>query len=103
MPNERREAQVEVLLEVGMGDAGREHGQIRAFNFSGYDATKTVPTVVLRNEDYGRITRIMAEREHQVTVRIRRAVDLRKLVVTTRAVEASSRIQLRLHLSRQSR
>jgi hypothetical protein len=45
---------------VRVNDAGREHGQIRAFNFNGYDATKTVPTVVLRNEDYGRITRIMA-------------------------------------------
>jgi carboxypeptidase Q len=45
---------------VRINDAGREHGQIRAFNFSGYDETKTVPTVVLRNEDYGRITRILA-------------------------------------------
>jgi carboxypeptidase Q len=46
---------------VRVNDAGREHGQIRAFNFSGYDETKTVPTVVLRNEDYGRITRILAD------------------------------------------
>jgi carboxypeptidase Q len=45
---------------VRVNDAGREHGQIRAFNYSGYDVTKTVPTVVLRNEDYGRITRILA-------------------------------------------
>jgi Zn-dependent M28 family amino/carboxypeptidase len=42
-------------------DAGREHGQIRAFSYSGYDPAKTVPTVVLRNEDYGRITRIIAD------------------------------------------
>ena len=33
---------------------------IRAFSFSGYDSAKTVPTVVLRNEDYGRITRLVA-------------------------------------------
>src|SRR5262249_58591454 len=46
---------------VRVNDAGREHGQIRAFNFTGYDATKTVPTVVMRNEDYGRITRILAD------------------------------------------
>ena len=46
---------------VRINDAGREHGQIRAFNFTGYDATKTVPTVVMRNEDYGRITRILAD------------------------------------------
>jgi hypothetical protein len=52
------------LLEQGAAvrvlDAGREHGQIRAFSFSGYDVTKTVPTVVLRNEDYGRIVRLIA-------------------------------------------
>ena len=46
---------------VRINDAGREHGQIRAFNYSGYDPTKTVPTVVLRNEDYGRIARILAD------------------------------------------
>ena len=45
---------------VRVNDAGREHGQIRAFSFSGYDSSKTVPTVVLRNEDYGRITRLVA-------------------------------------------
>jgi hypothetical protein len=47
-------------VAVRINDAGREHGQIRAFNYSGYDETKTVPTVVLRNEDYGRIARILA-------------------------------------------
>src|SRR6185436_11806863 len=46
---------------VRVNDAGREHGQIRAFNYSGYDAAKTVPTVVLRNEDYGRIMRLLAD------------------------------------------
>ncbi len=45
---------------VRVNDAGREHGQIRAFNYAAYDTTRTVPTVVLRNEDYGRITRILA-------------------------------------------
>jgi Zn-dependent M28 family amino/carboxypeptidase len=45
---------------VRVNDAGREHGQIRAFSFGGYDSAKTVPTVVLRNEDYGRITRLVA-------------------------------------------
>jgi hypothetical protein len=44
---------------VRVNDAAREHGQIRAFNFSGYDPSKTVPTVVLRNEDYGRIMRLV--------------------------------------------
>lgn len=46
---------------VRVNDAAREHGQIRAFAFAGYDPSKTVPTVVLRNEDYGRITRLLAD------------------------------------------
>jgi hypothetical protein len=48
-------------VAVRINDAGREHGQIRAFNYTGYDEAKTVPTVVLRNEDYGRIVRILAD------------------------------------------
>jgi len=53
-------------VAVRVEDAGREHGQIRAFGAPGYrdanfDATKSVPTVVLRNEDYGRIVRILAD------------------------------------------
>ncbi len=42
-------------------DAGREHGQIRAFNNRTFDVTKAVPTVVLRNEDFGRISRLVAD------------------------------------------
>jgi carboxypeptidase Q len=45
---------------VRINDAGREHGQIRAFSNSTYDVTKVVPTVVMRNEDYGRIARLLA-------------------------------------------
>jgi hypothetical protein len=44
---------------VRVNDAGREHGQIIAFDNTTYDTAKAVPTVVLRNEDYGRITRIL--------------------------------------------
>ncbi len=43
-----------------INDAGREHGQIRAFNNRTFDVAKAVPTVVMRNEDYGRISRILA-------------------------------------------
>ena len=43
-----------------VNDAGREHGQIRAFNNRTFDVAKAVPTVVMRNEDYGRLSRIMA-------------------------------------------
>jgi carboxypeptidase Q len=44
-----------------ISDAGRAHGQIIAFNNRTYDVTKAVPTVVMRNEDYGRLSRIMAD------------------------------------------
>jgi hypothetical protein len=47
--------------KVRVNDAAREHGQIIAFNNRTYDVTKAVPTVVMRNEDYGRISRILAD------------------------------------------
>lgn len=54
-----------LLLENGaavrIDDAGREHGQIRAFNNRSFDVAKIVPTVILRNEDFGRIWRILAD------------------------------------------
>jgi hypothetical protein len=55
----------EFLLKNGaivrVDDAGREHGQIRAFNNRSFDIFKVIPTVVMRNEDYGRISRILAD------------------------------------------
>jgi carboxypeptidase Q len=45
---------------VRVNDAGRDHGQIRAFHNRTFDPSKTVPTVILRNEDFGRITRLLA-------------------------------------------
>jgi hypothetical protein len=47
-------------VHARINDAGRDHGQIRAFQNNTYDPTKAPPTVVLRNEDYGRISRILA-------------------------------------------
>jgi hypothetical protein len=44
-----------------VNDAGRDHGQIRAFNNRTFDVAKAVPTVVMRNEDYGRLARLMAD------------------------------------------
>jgi carboxypeptidase Q len=44
---------------VRINDAGRDHGQIRAFNNRTYDAAKSPPTVVMRNEDYGRVWRLL--------------------------------------------
>ncbi len=46
---------------VRINDAGREHGQIRAFSNRSFDVTKSVPTVVMRNEDYGRISRLLTD------------------------------------------
>lgn len=44
---------------VRVNDAAREHGQIRAFNNRTFDVDKVVPTVILRNEDFGRISRLL--------------------------------------------
>ncbi len=55
----------EFLLANGarmrVNDARMGNGRIRAFQNRTYDIAKVVPTVVLRNEDYGRIARIMAD------------------------------------------
>ena len=44
-----------------INDAARPHGQIIAFSNRTYDVTKALPTVVMRNEDYGRLARILAD------------------------------------------
>ena len=44
---------------VQVNDAGREFRQIRAFSNSTYDLGKVPPTVVMSNEDFGRITRVL--------------------------------------------
>ncbi len=46
---------------IRVNDAGREHRQIRAFSNRTYDPAKALPTVVMSNEDYGRISRILAD------------------------------------------
>ena len=60
------DAQIEeFLLSAGarlrVNDAARDHGQIRAFANRTYDPAKALPTVVMRNEDYGRISRLLAD------------------------------------------
>ena len=47
---------------VRINDAGRDHGQIRAFDNATRDTSKAPPTVVMRNEDYGRISRLLADK-----------------------------------------
>jgi carboxypeptidase Q len=53
------------LLEGGalvrVNDAAREHRQIRAFNNRTFDLAKVIPTIVMSNEDYGRISRILGD------------------------------------------
>jgi len=59
--NERLDAMlVQSGVVVRINDAGRDHGQIRAFHNRTFDLAKVVPTIVLRNEDYGRISRLLA-------------------------------------------
>lgn len=58
--------QVDAFLKANgaamrVNDAGREFRQIRAFNNRTFDVDRVVPTVVMSNEDYGRITRILAD------------------------------------------
>src|SRR6185295_2533648 len=45
---------------VRLGDSPMAHGIIRVAQHRGYDPTKTIPEVVLRNDDYGRIERLIA-------------------------------------------
>jgi carboxypeptidase Q len=44
-----------------VNDAGRAHGVIIAQQNGTYDWTRAVPTLVMRNEDYGRISRFVAD------------------------------------------
>lgn len=44
---------------IRLNDAARELGQLITFNNRTFDLAKAVPTVVLRNDDYGRIWRIV--------------------------------------------
>ena len=75
---------------VRVNDAGRDHGQIRAFNNRTYDPAKSPPTVVMRNEDYGRIWRLLhggpASRD-----------DVRTLAASLAPVELEFEIFNRLH------
>ena len=66
LTNRRLQEQLnQFLVESGalvrINDAGRDHGQIRAFSNATYDVAKAPPTVVLRNEDYGRIWRLLGD------------------------------------------
>jgi hypothetical protein len=46
-----------------LNDAAMDHGLIRAFNNRTFDEKKAVPTVVVRNEDFGRMERLLGDGE----------------------------------------
>jgi hypothetical protein len=54
-----------MLLEGGavarINDAARGEGIIVAQQHRAYDPTKTVPTIILRNDDYGRVERLLED------------------------------------------
>ena len=51
---------VENKAAIQINDAGMIHGLVRAFGNRNADPAKTLPTVVMRNEDYGRIWRLLS-------------------------------------------
>jgi len=66
LTNRQIDEQLDAFLKangalIRVNDAGREFRQIRAFNNRTFDISKALPTVVMSNEDYGRITRILAD------------------------------------------
>jgi len=46
---------------VRVNESQLDRGAVRAFNNRTFDITKVVPTVVMRNEDFGRISRLLAD------------------------------------------
>jgi carboxypeptidase Q len=64
-PNDAN-AKVDAMLVAGgalvrVNDAARGDGIIVAQQHRGYDPSTAVPTVILRNDDYGRVDRLMAD------------------------------------------
>ena len=55
---------------VQVNDAGRDHGQIRAFSNRTYDLAQAAPTLVMRNEDFGRIARLVPHGPVELEVEI---------------------------------
>lgn len=69
-PNALTGAQVNEQIDKFLLDSGvlvrinesqLDRGAVRAFNNRTFDITKVVPTVVMRNEDFGRISRLLAD------------------------------------------
>jgi hypothetical protein len=64
-PQQVARAVDQFLLDTGalvrINDAGRAYGLIVAQQNSTYDSSRVIPTLVMRNEDYGRIGRLLAD------------------------------------------
>jgi hypothetical protein len=61
---------------VRINESQLDRGAVRAFNNATYDITRVVPTVVMRNEDFGRIYRLL---QHNIPVKVE--FDLRSHIV----------------------
>ncbi|HEU5237518.1 MAG TPA: M20/M25/M40 family metallo-hydrolase [Pyrinomonadaceae bacterium] len=66
LTNRQIDEQLDTFLKdngalIRVNDAGFAFRRIRAFNNRTFDITKALPTIVMSNEDYGRITRILAD------------------------------------------
>ncbi|MDQ2856775.1 MAG: M20/M25/M40 family metallo-hydrolase, partial [Acidobacteriota bacterium] len=66
LTNRQIDEQLDIFLKqngarIRVNDAGREFRQIRAFNNRTFDVDRVLPTIVMSNEDYGRLTRILAD------------------------------------------
>lgn len=66
LTNRQIDEQLDAFLKANGGlirvnDAGFAFRRIRAFNNRTFDVDRVLPTIVMSNEDYGRITRILAD------------------------------------------
>lgn len=61
---------------VRINESPLDRGLVRAFNNRTFDITKVVPTVVMRNEDFGRIIRLLARK-----TAVRLEFDIRSRIV----------------------
>jgi len=61
---------------VRINESQLDRGLVRAFNNRTFDVTKVVPTVVMRNEDFGRIARLLA---HKTPVKLE--FDIRNRII----------------------
>lgn len=66
LTNRQIDEQIDTFLKtsgalIRVNDAAFAFRRIRAFNNRSFDVAKVLPTIVMSNEDYGRITRILAD------------------------------------------